>query len=118
MKAVTELVETERNYVARLKLLIEAFVEPLQSAEHSRKMSSGDHSALFSNVITIYGFNSKFLEGTNVTHETHTRTRLTNFLFWSLFSDLDHRFDGWDDNTSLLGDKFVEFTPYFAMYQT
>ena len=61
VKAVNELVETEKTYVKRLGELIEHFMDPL--AHDAKLISKDDHSKIFpSDIKVIYNFHKIFLK--------------------------------------------------------
>ncbi|KAJ3209467.1 hypothetical protein HDU82_000720 [Entophlyctis luteolus] len=57
VKTVVELVETERDYVRDLKIIIECFMRPMSDSKFSRNVD-----ALFSNVDELFSINSELLK--------------------------------------------------------
>lgn len=121
-RIVQEIVETERKYVQCLTALEQLYVTPARtggsggggggsggsSGGSTGSSASGggggsgggekvglsdtEQMTLFSVVVVIRDLNAKFL------------------------LDLEKRFEAWSDDSSCIGDLFVQFAPYFKMY--
>ena len=96
-KAIEELIATESTYVDGLSKLIKYFIEPLKNSEDKkvRKLITlNDHQLIFpSDLATIYAFHVEFNSALiNATKE-------------------------WNNQTSKIGDLFVEYGELFKLYQ-
>ena len=93
-QAVKELIETEKTYVRLLGLTVTVYMDPLsQNGEYKKLVTPKQHQVLFSDLKTILPFNDKFVK------------------------DLMGRHEKWNNNKSKIGDLFLDFCPYFRMYQ-
>eukprot|EP01006_Ploeotia_vitrea_P045917 TRINITY_DN66979_c8_g21_i1.p1 TRINITY_DN66979_c8_g21~~TRINITY_DN66979_c8_g21_i1.p1 ORF type:complete len:686 (+),score=380.58 TRINITY_DN66979_c8_g21_i1:66-2123(+) len=81
-----EILDSERTYVALLDAMEEMYYGPSKKV-----LPKADHSAVFSNILTIRDLNKQFL------------------------IELDTRVSKWNEQ-SCLGDLFVSFAPHFKMY--
>ena len=89
-----EILSTEETYVDSLGALLSCYIQPLLNVcrdLHRRILSEEQIASLSSNISAIALFNGKFL------------------------SDLSQRVDQWSAETKI-GDLFIEFAHYFAMY--
>ncbi|KAJ3011965.1 UNVERIFIED_CONTAM: cytochrome c oxidase subunit 1, partial [Siphonaria sp. JEL0065] len=91
MKVVYELIETERDYVRDLKIIIEHFMRPMAESKFSKNVDS-----LFSNVDELLGINSDFLK----TFETKVKN--------------SPNFHGVGEIFLELGDSFAKYSLYCA----
>jgi hypothetical protein len=92
-KVTLEIESTEVSFVESLEALVKLYLQPLQAALDTDPILSQDEiSTLFSNISTITALNRKFL--------TDYSTRVSNF----------------DNNTTLIGDIFLQFAPFFRSY--
>eukprot|EP01084_Bolivina_argentea_P003793 7151_1 len=89
--AIKELIDTEKTYVEGLKLCIHAYYNGL--SQDTKIIPTNHLKEIFNDVEMIYKLNQTFLD------------------------DLESRYNSFDNNKTMIGDRFVEFTPYFKMYQ-
>ena len=76
--------------MSELKTLTEVYIEPLSE---SNVITAEQHSLLFNNIPTLLKLNERFKQA------------------------LDAKYRNWNPSTSKIGDDFLEFAPYFTMYQ-
>eukprot|EP00484_Ammonia_sp_Unknown_P028543 CAMPEP_0197034938 /NCGR_PEP_ID=MMETSP1384-20130603/12862_1 /TAXON_ID=29189 /ORGANISM="Ammonia sp." /LENGTH=1140 /DNA_ID=CAMNT_0042464913 /DNA_START=88 /DNA_END=3510 /DNA_ORIENTATION=- len=92
-RSIKELVETERQYVHDLEVLNDVYIVPLTPSSKMQIVTTEQHRLLFNNIPSLYQLNSKFQSG------------------------LEQRHKNWDHATSKIADEFLQFAPYFHMYQ-
>ena len=93
-KSIQELVETEIQYVRDLEVLTEVYIEPLSSTgSSSNVINTEQHRLLFNNIPALIKLNKQFKMG------------------------LELRYKNWDEANSKIADEFLQFAPYFHMYQ-
>ena len=92
--SIKELVETEKQYVHDLEVLTEVYIVPLsQSGSNSNILNAEQHRLLFNNIPALIKLNKQFKVG------------------------LESRYKNWDPATSKIAPEFLQFAPYFNMYQ-
>jgi hypothetical protein len=96
-RVVAEMLSTEESYVESLRILLKYYLEPLQ-----KLLDREDHSRLFSNILTIYGFNCEFVDqlkkkAQSWTSETSTQTMgklyITYGHFFKMYTVYVNNFD-------------------------
>jgi len=90
-KAVKELVETEKTYVNGLDLCIKNYYQGLSLDQ--KLISPEDLKGILNDIESIHQLNFTFLK------------------------DLEKLRMKFDNDTTMIGDQFVKFCPYFRMYQ-
>jgi len=94
-KIVRELYETEKSYVRFLELIIRKYINPLSTLASinpaTAPASIEQIKTIFMNSLTIFNFNSMFLEA------------------------LENRIRNWDENT-ILSDLFNQMNEFFRIY--
>jgi len=94
LKAIDELLSTEKTYVNLLSKLVEHYVAALSG--NTSILSTHDYATIFpADIHAILGLNQTFLED------------LTKVIESSAFNN----------ETSTIGDILISFTPHFKMYQ-
>ena len=84
-----ELLETEQTYVDGLEMCIGQYFEGLLEAQARKIISADDLKFLFGDIATIHQLNATFLK------------------------DLRASYANFNNNSSMIGDQFVKFCPYF-----
>eukprot|EP01084_Bolivina_argentea_P276930 472634_1 len=90
-EAVKELISTEKTYVEGLQLCIHAYLNGL--SQNKKIIATKDLKIIFSDIEMICKLNQTFLD------------------------DLQSRYISFNNHKTMIGDRFIEFTPYFKMYQ-
>jgi len=88
--SIKELVVTEGQYVADLETLTEVYITPLAT---NAIINAEQHRLLFNNIPALIKLNKQFKEG------------------------LDAIYKEWDPLRSQIAPEFLQFAPYFHMYQ-
>eukprot|EP01006_Ploeotia_vitrea_P047592 TRINITY_DN67142_c7_g14_i1.p1 TRINITY_DN67142_c7_g14~~TRINITY_DN67142_c7_g14_i1.p1 ORF type:complete len:1084 (-),score=615.57 TRINITY_DN67142_c7_g14_i1:57-3308(-) len=95
-RVVLEMLSTEKTYVEdNLEWLVNGYIIPIRvhaNSEENRILSTEDLAVVFSDIETIYQFNRQML------------------------NELDERLAEFDVDSTLVGDLFVKFSPFFKMY--
>jgi len=89
-----ELLDTERNYVKNVELMIQHYVKPLREVvgKSNEIIPKADIDSIFSSIDVIYAYNCK------------------------LRDDLQSRLSSWDPNTTLLGDIMLTMSDFLKTY--
>lgn len=90
VRAVSELISTEKTYVENLQMLHILYCGPLRN---NNMIKDKHYQTLFPDLETIIQLNSNLLD------------------------TLQQRFCDWNEDSSTIGDVILQFTPYFKMYQ-
>lgn len=90
-KLVKEVLSTEESYCASVRMMVDLYLLPLRKLD---KRITSKLPAIFSNVESILQLNEEIL------------------------GELSVRLEGWNDDTSLIGDVFVRYAPMLKLYST
>lgn len=95
-KIAQEIIETERNYVNSLALLIEVFYKPFneKALEPESCITPNDVKSIFSCIEIIFSYNREFLK------------------------DLERVIENWNPSTSKLGSTFATISHFLKTYMT
>jgi len=93
-RSIQELVETERAYVRDLKVLTEVYIMPLTPSKQMTILNPEQHRLLFNNIPSLISLNTNFLTA------------------------LEALYKEWDPTSTKIADEFLQFAPFFNMYQS
>ncbi|ETO08186.1 hypothetical protein RFI_29203, partial [Reticulomyxa filosa] len=115
LQSVTELVETEKSYVADLETLTTVYIGPLSKHDI---ITQEEHNLLFKEIPALAKLNQSFCDS----YKTFLFCSLSEIRFLSKVkynerTALMGRFGNWDPALSKIGDHFLKYTPFFNMYQ-
>lgn len=93
-KSIQELINTEIDYVNDLQNLTKVYIEPLHpNTDPLKTLTEEQHRLLFNNIPSLIKLNQQFKLG------------------------LETIYANWDPSTSKIAPEFLQFAPYFNMYQ-